>query len=302
MPTVDSYGLVQKKEDVSDIISNISPSKTPFTSLTGKETVHNWAFDWMEDILRASANNAQVEGFTATPTARTQPTMKENVTQIFQDTFEVTGTTDAVSIYGRNKETALQANKAAKALKLDLEHAYVGNQQAKVKPVDNTTARKMASVQAQIASGNRVITGGPSTAPTEANLLSALTLSYKAGAEPTIIMVTPDDSLIVADFAKASGRTRNIHNGSADRKIVNVVDLYVSPFGEQKVVLNRELMLSDMLILDPSLWNKVALKGRDWFTEKLAKTGDKEATMMVGEFSLKCKNSNGNAWVTRSAT
>jgi hypothetical protein len=40
--------------------------------------------------------------------------MKENVTQIFQDTFEVTGTTDAVSIYGRNKETALQANKAAK--------------------------------------------------------------------------------------------------------------------------------------------------------------------------------------------
>jgi hypothetical protein len=81
-----------------------------------------------------------------------------------------------------------------------------------------------------------------------------------------------------------------------------VVDLYVSPFGEQKVVLNRELKSTDMLILDPEMWVKIALKGRDWFTEKLAKTGDKEATMMVGEFSLKCKNSNGNAWVTRSAT
>src|ERR1043165_2753524 len=301
MATLTTYDTVGKKEDVSDIFSNISPSKTPFISITGKETVHNWAFDWQEDSLRSSAANAQVEGFTASPTTRTQPTMKENATQIFQDTFEVTGTTDSVSHYGRGKETAYQAEKAARALKLDLEHAYVGTGQAKVKPSDNTTARQMAGVQAQIDASMIVHTGGSGIAPTEANLLAAIGNAYKAGAEPTVLMVTPDDSLLVADFAKASGRTRNINNGSGDRKIVNAVDLYVSPFGEQKVVLNRELKLSDLLVLDPSMWVKVVLKGRDWFTKQLAITGDKTSQMMVGEFSLKNKNSKGSAMVSRIA-
>jgi hypothetical protein len=91
--------------------------------------------------------------------------MKENVTQIFQDTFEVTGTTDAVSIYGRAKETALQANKAAKALKLDLERAYVGN------AADHGEARgqhdrpRDGGRAGADRVGNRVITGGTSDCP-----------------------------------------------------------------------------------------------------------------------------------------
>ncbi len=298
---VFTIATVGKKEDVSDIMTNITPSATPFTSLTGKETVHQPVFQWLEDVLRASAANAQLEGFTASETARTQPTLKENVTQIFQDTFGVSGTTEATSHYGRKSETARNAANAAKALKLDVERAFVGSGQVMVKPVDNASARVMAGVTAQIAVANKVVTGGAGIAPTEANLLTALNTAYKAGAEPTVIMVTPDDSLIVADFAKASGRARAINNGtSGDRKIVNAVELYVSPYGEQKVVINRELKSTDLLILDPSMWVKVALKGRDWFTETLAKIGDKTSKMMVGEFSLKNKNSKGSAYIVRS--
>lgn len=300
--TVDTYGIVQKKEDVSDIISMISPTETPFTSLTSKDTVHNWDFNWMEDVLRSSAANANVEGVTATPSARTQPTLKENVTQIFQDTYEVTGTTDAISIYGRAKESARLAKNAAKALKLDLERAFVGSQQTMVKPVDNTTARVFAGVQAQINTANRLPTGGVGTAPTEANLLSVLNTVFKAGGTPSVLMVTPDDSTLVADFAKASGRARQINNGKNDRQIVNVVELYVSPYGEQKVVLNRELKSSDMLILDPAMWVKIVLKGRDWFSQKMGITGDKEMTQIVGEFSLKNKNSKGSGFITRSVS
>jgi hypothetical protein len=300
MATQNSYVTVGKKEDVSPIVSNISPTKVPFTTMTGKETVHNWKFDWLEDSLRASADNAQVEGFTASETDRTEPSIKDNVTQIFQDTFGVTGSAEAVSHHGRGSLMSYHANLAAKALRLDVERAFVGTAQTKVSPVNNSTARKMAGVQAQIDEDMYVYTGGTGTAPTEANLLTALNASYKEGAEPTIIMCTPDDSLIVADFAKASGRARAINNGSSDKKIVNAVELYVSPYGEQKVVLNRELKLSDMLILDPSMWIKIALKGRDWFTETLAKVGDRTAKMMVGEFSLKNKNSKGSALITRA--
>ena len=293
-----SYSTVGKKEDVSDIITNISPTKTPFTSMTGKETVHNWNFSWQEDSLRAVAANSQLEGFVATNAARTPTTMRENVTQILQDTFEVTGTTDVVSHYGRGKESAYQASKAAAALKLDLEHAFVGTAAAMVKPANNASARVMGSLQAQVDATMVTNTGGAGTAPTEANLLTAIQNTYTQGSEPSILMVTPADALTVANYAAASGRNRDFGTG---KKIVNAVDIYVSPFGEQKVVLNRiQRTIDAIIILDPSMWVKVALKGRDWFRETLAKVGDSTRMMIVGEFSLKHKNQKATAIVRRA--
>jgi hypothetical protein len=42
--TYTSYDVVGKKEDVSDIITNISPTTTPFQTLIGKESVNNVLF------------------------------------------------------------------------------------------------------------------------------------------------------------------------------------------------------------------------------------------------------------------
>ena len=69
---------------------------------------------------------------------------------------------------------------------------------------------------------------------------------------------------------KASGevRTRDIGNG---RTLVNVIDVYVSPFGKLNVVMNRFLKAGNTLIFDPAMWVKCTL--RPWFRETLAKTG-----------------------------
>lgn len=223
-----TYDIIGIKEDISSIISNISPTEYPFTTMTGAETCKQTLFQWQEDKIRDAAANAQVEGADPTAVARTPTTMRDNVTQIFMDTFQVAGTTDAVSTYGRSKETAYQAALAAEGLKKDYEYACVGTAQAVNKPSDNTTARKFAGVQAQIDTSAVVKTGAAATKITEANLLSALQTCYSSGAKPNTIMVCPSRSLTIADFAKASGRTRQIPNGSKDRAIVNVVDLYVS--------------------------------------------------------------------------
>jgi hypothetical protein len=102
-------------------------------------------------------------------------------------------------------------------------------------------------------------------------------------------MIKPADSLIVNTFAAASGRQRDFGN---DKKIVNVVDLYVSPFGELKVALNRFQLTSEALLIDPEMWAKCVLD--NWQKEELAKVGDANRYMIVGEFSLKNKNSKGN--------
>jgi len=294
-----SYDIVGAKEDVSDIITNITPTKAPFTSLTKQETVHNKVFDWQEDALRDPAANAQVEGFDASPVARTPTTMRENVTQIFEDTFSVTGTNDAISKYGRGKESAYEASKAAAALKLDLERAYTFNDAAMVKPTDNTTARVFAGVQRQIDAGNIVKTGAVGTKISEENYLDALEALYNAGAEATITLVTPTNSRVFAGFTGAAGRSRVFNDGT--KTLVNAVNLYVSPYGEEKIVLSRHLKTGDTLMFDPSMWKRVALQGRNWFRETLAKTGDKLSMMIVGEFSLKHMHQKASALVRESA-
>lgn len=42
--TYTVYEVIGKKEDVSDIITNISPTTTPFQSMIGKENVSNVLF------------------------------------------------------------------------------------------------------------------------------------------------------------------------------------------------------------------------------------------------------------------
>lgn len=296
-----SYDAVGKKEDVSPIISNITPTKAPFTTLTSTETVENTVFQWQEDSLRDPASNKKTEGFVASNKARVPTVMRENVTQIMEETYEVTGTNDAVSKYGRGKESDYEAAKTGKALKLDLEWTYTGSNQAKVKPANNATAREMASFQAQVDATMPVYTGGAGTVMTEANYLDALENCYDEGADPTITLVSPPNSRVVADFAKASGRSRVINNATADKKIVNAVELYVSPFGEQKVVLSRYLYNNtDTLIMDPSMWKRIILKGRNWFRTKLAKVGDSDRWMMVGEFSLKHMNAKGSTFIRQA--
>ena len=82
---------------------------------------------------------------------------------------------------------------------------------------------------------------------------------------------------------------------------MNAVNLYVSPFGEEKVVLSRYMKTGDTLMFDPAMWRRVYLQGRNWFRETLAKTGDNMKMMIVGEFSLKHMHQQASALVRESA-
>ena len=106
-------------------------------------------------------------------------------------------------------------------------------------------------------------------------------------------MIKPADSLIVAGFAAASGRTRDFETGT---KVVNVVDIYVSPFGTQKVVLNRFMKADSALLFDPANWKKAVL--RPFTRTLLAKTGDADRHFIVGEFGLKHVNYKASGAIT----
>lgn len=299
MPTYKTYNQVGIAEDVSDIISNITPTRTPFQTAIANESTHSTLFEWQEDSLRDAADNAQAEGAEATDSTRTPTVKRQNRTQIMSETVKVSRTASRVKTYGRKREMAYQMEKAAKALKRDLERAFVGSAQLSVAG-DDTTPRKMAGYQAQIDASAIVYTGAAKPL-SEAALLEVLQDCYTNGADPTRIHVTPTNSLIIADFAKASGRYRTFEGSGADSKtVVNVVNLYVSPFGEQKVEINRFQKAGQTLVFDPDMWAKVTFD--PWSRVPLAKSGDYDRAMLIGEFSLKHKNYKGSGLIVEAAS
>lgn len=296
MATYTTYDQVGKAEDVSEIISNISPTKTPFQASLKSEKISARSFDWQEDSLRAVQVNAQLEGFTASDATLSATTLRSNVAQILEKTIKVSATADVIKTYGRAKETAYQLSKAGEELNRDLEHAMVGLDQVAVTG-NSTTARKMASAIYQISATTTVTTdsstgttGNQAGPLTEANVLTLHQTLYNEGGDPSILMVKPADAKLVAAFTGASGRYRTINDSS--KTLVNAVDLYVSPFGELKVVINRFLKTDHALMFDPDMWRKAVL--RPWSRTMLAKDGDNEKHLLVGEYSLKHMNQKGS--------
>lgn len=296
MATYTTYDQVGKAEDVSDIISNISPTKTPFSSNLKSEKISARSFDWQEDSLRAVQVNAQLEGFTASDATLSATTLRSNVASILEKTIKVSATADVIKTYGRARETAYQLSKAGEELNRDLEHAMVGLAQAAVTG-NSTTARKMASALNQIDAATTVTTdsntgttGNQAGPLTEANVLELHQKLYNEGADPTLLMVKPADARIVAAFTGSSGRSRVINDGG--KTLVNAVDLLINPFGEVKVILNRFLKTDHALMYDPAMWRKAVL--RPWSRTMLAKDGDNEKHLIVGEYSLKHMNFKGS--------
>ena len=109
--TFDTYDSVGIREDLSDVIHNISPEETPFYSKSAKKAARNTFVEWQTDSLRASAANAHIEGDATTAEARTATTRLGNYTQIFKNAVVVSDSDDNVDNAGRAKEIAYQTLK-----------------------------------------------------------------------------------------------------------------------------------------------------------------------------------------------
>lgn len=293
MPThLKTFDLVGIKEDVSDYISMITPTDTPFLSSIKTEKVKTTLYQWQEDQLRAVSSNAKEEGFEAVDSNRDQPSKRSNGTQILSETFRVSGTSEAVRLYGRSSVAAREMMKTGKLLKMDLEHALVGTAQTYVQASSGTPG-EFAGVQAQIHADVTNDNSGTPRAFTEDLIIDTHETLYNEGSDATILMVKPSEAKIISKFSDNSGRTRDMGSG---KKIVNVVSVYESPFGTVKVVKNRRIRSEDALLYEPSNWKLAVL--RPWFREKLAKTGDSDRWMLIGEYGLKHNNQKASALIT----
>ena len=99
MATLQTYDLKGLKLSFANWISNLSPTDTPFVSMTGKETVDEVKFSWQVDRLAKPVVNAVKEGSSADEPSNTSTDELENYTQILRKVVKVTDTAKKVGLY-----------------------------------------------------------------------------------------------------------------------------------------------------------------------------------------------------------
>ncbi|MFB6449062.1 DUF5309 domain-containing protein [Bradyrhizobium tunisiense] len=311
--TLQTYDRVGNREDLEDVIYNISPKDTPLVSMIGSVPVSATRHDWQTDTLRAPAANAQVEGDdyafqTKSPTVRVQ-----NFTQIASDTLIVSASQEKADKAGRKSELGYQLAKMGAEIKKDVELSLLSNVSSSAGT--STTGRVSAGFPAWISSATSTnglrgsggssggfnsgtglvtaATNGTQRAFTKAMLDTAISTSYSAGGNPTTVMVSPYNKRVFSTFMSDANvaQQRSAANGKKTA-IVAAADMYVSDFGELAVVPNRVMLNAsasrNVLVIDPDFVARGVF--RAMHSEKLAKTGDAEKRAVVTEFCLVMKN------------
>lgn len=305
--SMDTYSQIGKAEDVDSLISNVTPTETPYLSSLGSQKVSARNPEWQEDSIRAAAQNQKVEGAEYAVVDRDPTVMRENYTQILADAFMVSATADTIKTHGRARETAYQLVKTGKALKLDLEFALIGQvQNASVATA--STARVMGNILGQDASTNAMASnsfdvqstvsgvGDGTAAFAEGDVIHAMELAYNAGVPGKVLMIPPGYAKTIGAFSSASGAYTAGRDLGDSKTLVMAIEILVTPYGTCKVVLNRQMEANTGLLYDPSYHKLGKLRG--WKKEPLAKTGDNEKYGMVGEFTFIHRNYNESVILT----
>lgn len=318
--TTDTYDVTGIREDLEDVIHNLYPGDTylynNLESVTAKQTYH----EWQNDSLAAAAANAQIEGDDPSFATVTATTRMGNYTQIVRKAFRISDTIEATTMAGRKSEIARQAMKKMREWKRDVELALVGNTASSAggSAAGTQTARAMGGMETWIAStdhsGNGVrattsaacstvgFSSGVTAAPTDGTTLGALTqtkfaealgLAWAQGGDASVVLAGQTQKAAIDAFAGIAQQTNELNAKAAT--IVNTVDLFKSDYGTHKIVLHRYIRASVVLCIDPDYW-AVAWLRRPKMVE-LAKTGDAEARMLIGEMTLVARNPLSSAKV-----
>jgi hypothetical protein len=279
-----------------------------------KATYHEWQID---TLASAGANQA-VEGNDATFTTAAPTTRVGNRTQISTKTVLVSGTQEVVDKAGRDSEYEYQAAKRMAELKRDMEYVLTQNQASSAG--GKSAARRLGGLEgwyttntSRGAGGNASggFSSGDVLAPTDATVAAQRTFSetllktacqqaWTQGGSPDTVMVGPINKQLSSRFAGIATLYRDTAGKKSNVSILGAADVYVSDFGEVRIIPNRFSRERTAHVLDSNYWNVAYL--RPFKEEKLAKTGDGLKGQIIVEYTLVSKNEAASAVVADLTT
>lgn len=301
--TFQTFQSIGIREDLSDIIYNVSPTETPFMNNAGRGKASQSFFEWQTDALAAAVStNQQIEGDDVTSFGAVTPTVRlGNYQEIARKTLIVADSEEVVDKAGRKSEIAYQLAKLGKELKRDMETSLLANKGAVAG--NSSTARQTGSLLAFLKTN--IDKAGDGTAPvytniptdkwtdgtqrsfTETILKNVIQSCWTNGAEPKTVMVGALGKQAISGFTGVVELTSPQSKGG-QATIIGAANIYVSDFGNLSVIPNRFQRTSTAFVLD---WDYVSIDYLRPFKQvPLAKTGDAEKRMLIVEYGLRVKN------------
>ena len=302
------------REDLLDLITNISPSETPFFSglrkTTCGSTLHEWLLDGLDQPGDPDVGDADVQ---CTPEASDadfddlSPRCRiNNRTHIFRKTFDVSDTQRAVKVAGISDEYAYQASKALKNLALIIEFALLHSISAGDQTADQESGvctspnvcRKMDGILhaatwdskdfsclASEFQGSILDPAGSPYTELTAELLDDLSqFGWVKGAAFKNVWVNAYQKRKISSFCIGC-QEKTV--AASDKKLVNAVDVYDSDFGLRRINLHRYIPTRTLLQTDDDYLAIAILRAIK--SEILARVGNSTKGMIEGELTLEVR-------------
>jgi len=294
--TFDTTGI---REDLTDVIYNISPEDTPILSAIPRTAAKSTKHEWQLDALATPATNAVIEGDDATIDAMTATTRAFNYCQISDKVIALSGTQSAVDAAGRADEMAYQIAKKSKELKKDMEFDIIEpNVQA---AGSATAARELGSIPTWIktngdaGTNGTLSTGSGTDLPgdgtdrdlTEAILKTVIKEVYTSGGDMDMLVCPPSVKQVISGFNANTTR----FGPAGDKTEYAAIDVYSSDFGDVRIMPNRVMATTNdknVFLIQRDMMATAYL--RDFEIQDLAKTGDSEKKQLLCEYTLEVRN------------
>ena len=299
-----TYTAVGNREDLLDIITNISPDETPLMNKFGRSKVTGMVHSWLTDSLGNPQQNAVEEGQQFSTTLATPREKLNNRIQIFMRDCTVSDSQEAVLKAGVKSEMAYQLQKTLKMIALDVEYAIVNNNAftngtgntgfiGGAAEVTGTSGALMGGIPSFVNSTltpNNIVTG--STDVTETNLNDAIQKAWAVGGTPDICVVSGKNKRTISGFTGNASRER-----SADStKVKQIVDVYESDFGLVNMVLHRLQPDTRIDLLQTEYWKLAYLI--PFKTYEKPKDSLMNGKVVTGQLTLECRSPQANACIT----
>ena len=294
MAQSSTYSNPAVREDLLDIITNLSPTENQLSTGLSKSkatsSVHSWLVDSYDATTTTSADKKAVEGEDFGAGDVVNPTRKTNYTQIIRQDWKVTGTEQVVSHAGMQSPKAYHMAKSMVHYKNKLEWSIVNGVAA---AGNASTAREMGGIFDQVTT-NKVANAAVAFTETLMNDYFAQVWGTSAKA-PDAVYVGAKGKRAISAFT--AGATKNIE--SKDKRLINTVDVYESDFGVVKLFLHR--FINDVLAAG-STGNIAILREDTWAIADLRapnnydapKGGDYEKGAIIGETTLEGRYEKAN--------
>lgn len=310
--TFQSTGAAGNKEELSDVVSRITPEDTPIYSMIEKVSFDTTHPEWTTDELAAPAANIVLEGDEYTFDATVSPDRLGNYTQIMRKSGIISETQNIVDEAGRATKIKEQKLKKGVELRKDVEFSIVDTN-ASVAGATRESGSLPTWIKTNVSRGATGTNGGfnagtgLTVAPgagtqrafTKTLLDDVMQQGYQSGANFKHVFTSPYVKSVFVTFMSDTNVAsfRYAASTGKNNSIVANADIYEGPFGKVMIHPNRVMagsaaLARNVFLVDPEFvqygWLRKIREDKE-----VAKTGDARKFMLIGEGALKTKNEKG---------